>query len=592
MPDAIEVSVLEDRTLNYIIYGQRPDSAESSDELGVLAMSESLTKEDAAIWRRLVTLSPMLPDSGQPIAAAGVFKGPDQDFILGRAQVLNGQIDRPLRQAVLIPHDVFIELTSSIRPLFDLLTDPGLPALSENGLTAVPLPVPVAPPSPLDERAQLLDRLVQLTGGDRRDLLRLLGAALSDDQLLIRGAPPDFEQRLALMQGLMMLLPTPARRLLTFTTNVLDFQAARARIVFSDTAGDTTRHVANLASGELPADSVLEHPYVAYLVDLWQDNAGGFVPALAQMDADASRLMAGRSLLDGLTAVAERHHIEDRLRRGEPVEAAVLKQLLTSDTPPSGDIRLMAAQNLLDYTLAERDPESVEIVASMIDNESELSQLLREKLTDALQTEPDAVYFFIRTRLSQEVDPDWLPLLQAAAVIALEVAVSDTDDETLMSWLNLIAREPASYDLQNVLREGILAAEQRILHDHSMGNELLLFTAKRAPDLIDSLVDDEAFISTLQAPLGPALRDYEPQAVAETIEISRELALVLMARAAQHIAEDERAARVFTPGHIDYLWALHNHENLDDLPEDYQPYHIISTLVLDGIIRLSVEVVE
>ncbi len=583
---------MEDRTLNYIIYGQRPDSTESSDELGVLAMSESLTKEDAAIWRRLVTLSPMLPDSGQPIAAAGVFKGPEQDFILGRAQVLNGQLDRPLRQAILIPHDVFIQLTSSIRPLFDLLSDPGLPALSDNGLTAVPLPVPVAPPSPLDERAQLLDRLAQLAGGDQRDLLRLLGAALSDDQLLIRGAPPDFEQRLALMQGLMMLLPTPARRLLTFTTNVLDFQAARARVVFSDTAGDTTRHVANLASGELPADSVLEHPYVAYLVELWQENATGFVPALAEMDADASRLMAGRSLLDGLTAVAERHHIEDRLRRGEPVEAAVLKQLLTSDAPPSGDIRLMAAQNLLDYTLAERDPESVEIVASMIDNESDLSQLLREKLTDALQAEPDAVYFFIRTRLSQEVDPDWLPLLQAAAVIALEVAVSDTDDETLMSWLNLIAREPAGYDLQNVLREGILAAEQRILHDHSMGNELLLFTAKRAPDLIDSLVDDEAFISTLQPPLGPALRDYEPQAVAETIEISRELALVLMARAAQHIAEDERAARVFTPGHIDYLWALHNHENLDDLPEDYQPYHIISTLVLDGIIRLSVEVVE
>lgn len=579
--------------LNHIIYGPRPDTAEGSNDLGVLAMSASLTSEDAAIWRRLVTLSPLPQAVDLPATtAAGVFKGPDQDFILGRAQTLNGQVDQPLRQAILVPHDLFMQMTASIRPLFDLLRGADIALPAESGQAAAPLILPDAPPCSADERAAMLRSLAQMFGDDRRGLLRLLGAALSDEQLLIRGAALDFEQRLLLMQGLMLLLPGPARRLLTFSTNVLDFQAARARVVFSDTEGETTRHVADFGSGDMPADSVLEYPYLAYLAHLWQDDPDGFVPALEEMDAAAGRLMAGRSLLEGLAAVAERHRIEGLLRDGQPVEATVLKRLLTSEVPPDGDIRLMAAQSLLDYTLTERDAESVAIVAGMIDNESDLSQLLREKLTDALQAEPDAVYFFIRTRLSQEVDPHWLPLLQAAAVIALEIAVSDADDETLMSWLNLIAREPAGYDLQNVLREGILAAEQRILHDHSMGNDLLLFTAKRAPDLIDSLLDDDAFLNTLQPPVGPALRDYDPAAVAETVEISREMALILMARAAQHIGDDERAARVFTPGHIDYLWALHHHDHVDDLPQAYQPDHIIGTLVLDGIIRLSVEVVE
>ena len=56
-------------------------------------------------------------------------------------------------------------------------------------------------------------------GIDMPQALRLLGAALHERGLMIHDFPADTEARLALIRGLMALLPAHARPDLTFSTN-------------------------------------------------------------------------------------------------------------------------------------------------------------------------------------------------------------------------------------------------------------------------------------------------------------------------------------------------------------------------------------
>jgi hypothetical protein len=169
-------------------------------------------------------------------------------------------------------------------------------------------------------------------------------------------------------------------------------------------------------------------------------------------------------------------------------------------------------------------------------------------------------------------------LLHAAATVALQVAVMDGDNETIISWLNLIAREPAGYQLQEILTEGIITAQSRAHEDGELGAKLLIFVARRANQFIDDLLSDSLFIAQLDAPLGPAFREYDPDAVAEVFRQGREITLILLSQAAKAAPTNEAAAAVFTPEIVEVIWEFYQKGPFANLPDDFQPAAIIDQL--------------
>lgn len=245
-------------------------------------------------------------------------------------------------------------------------------------------------------------------------------------------------------------------------------------------------------------------------------------------------------------------------------------------------------EQLLHYALQERNTEAVLHLNTFMKDVPETAPIVMQQLTEWLKTEPDAVYFFVRTVLAQAFDETWLPLLHDAAQASLQIAVNQSESESIIEWLRLIAREPTSYQLNDILREGIRLAQIRAHQDGKLGNRLLSFTLKRACDLALPMVIDQSFVEALGAPIGTAITTFNADAIAQTIELGRDVGLLVLAHALRSAPTHPSAANVFTPDIITYLWQLSRDEDgIGYLLSDLRPSTLIHHLVDAGVAWLN-----
>ncbi|MBC7869964.1 MAG: hypothetical protein H7Y09_03935, partial [Chitinophagaceae bacterium] len=450
-----------------------------------------------------------------------------------------------------------------------------------------PLDIPPTPTWTADKRLLLFNKmLADPVYGDMTLILKLLGAALDERGLLIYGFSPDSEARLDLVQGLMMLLPASARLELTFSTNVVKFPTS-ARMIFTETNMLTDRWIVDFNADVALPDALLDSPYMRSLVSLWQGDIKAFTAELRSMDLMAANLMPGKSLQEGLAQVSERYLLDVQVLSDYTVAIEQIKGVIKGESPPAGALLGRYAERLLYHALQERDTEAAEMVAQAMDEDAELDQLLNQVLTSTLETEPDSVYLFIRTHLGQKMNERWLPRLQTAAVISLRVAIDDGDSETLISWMKLIAREPSAYHLGEVLNEGLLAAQKRTYEDGDLGHQLLMLASKRLPASLEMLLDDSALVAALPYPLGPALREHNPEAFTTSVALGREIALALMYQAIR-----DHVTNVITSTNIDFIWTLSTDGLVNNVPDYLQPAHTLVQLATEGASWLTPEAFE
>jgi hypothetical protein len=272
--------------------------------------------------------------------------------------------------------------------------------------------------------------------------------------------------------------------------------------------------------------------------------------------------------------VEDRQALDARVLAGDDISSEELKVALTGESPPEGDLLQRYAERLLQHALDQRDTEAAGVVAQLMDTYPELDETLRQRLAETLETQPDAVYAFMRARMNESADVHWMPRLREAAERSLQVAIRDGDIETILNWLSLIAREPATYGLGDVLHEAILSARERAHQDGELGRQLILFAAKRDPAALDILLDDEDLLAILPDNSGRLLREYEGDPLALLQKRGIEIFLVAMARAAR-----VAAGALFTPLTIAQVWAIYRDGMTAGLPLVWQPYTILSDLI-------------
>jgi hypothetical protein len=158
----------------------------------------------------------------------------------------------------------------------------------------------------------------------------------------------------------------------------------------------------------------------------------------------------------------------------------------------------------LQRALEERDPAAAAALARTIDEDAASAAVLLPLLDDALATQPDALYAFIRARLgaADGDDPaagEWLRRLREAAHAALDVAIQEGDADTLLDWLQLIAREPPHYGLYDVLHQGILHASGRACQEPKLAQGVLHLAIKRDPAGAQVMLDNDDLTACLSA---------------------------------------------------------------------------------------------
>ncbi len=530
-------------TLEHIIYG----TTDSSSEMSILAISDHLTPQDASLWRGITSLRPMDAPGFKASRAFGIFAGPGERFVIACAYLLD---KKPFYEYLVLPRDLLTTLAGNLAPLLALFDKPS-DAIQHTARIA-PVHLNSTDPWTAQQRRAQVEALLG-RGLEMPQALRLLGAALHERGLMIHDFPPDTDARMTIIKGLMALLPAQARPDLTFSTNRHEKTMTQARIVFAPGSAVTGRWIANWQTKAFGDDEVLASTYIKRLLALWKGDLNAFLNAIDQMGSVAGTLMNTRNLQNSLTVMAERHALDAQIIAGEEVPPEALKTVMR-DIPPEGDLQILYARRLLDQALDARDADAALIVARAMDQDPVLDRVIYADLERDLRSRPDAVYSFMRTRLGAGTDLDerWAERLKVAALTSLRVAILDGDAETTINWLRLVAREPASYGLGDVVHYGILAAQERARSEPDLAQALVLLAVKRDQAALDILLADDALLAAIPNELGSALRSGEgdPAWLLQTYGV--EVFLVALSRAL-----DAQCPDLFTAATMDQVWSLY-----------------------------------
>ncbi len=502
------------------------------------------------------SLAPLPGVSRQQTLSVGILPGPEDKDLLALAWL---ESKDELRHAFIwLPRSLLLNAAGNLLPLV---------AQAQQGDV-----LPAVPPWTQEARRDSLQALLQAQDGELASLLQLLAAALDPRRLLLESQGRNTRSRMALVQGLMALLPASARPLLGFASNVDEIGEGAPAIVFSDAAPKTSRW---RSGDEMALPSLPGGHYIALLAQWWVGDERQLLDAIDELGP----LPPCKELAAGLDQLAQQHVLGQRIQSGQDIPAAELKALLGSGQPVASDLLPVILQGLLREALDKRDSEAALLVAQQMDADPELDNRLGAALADALQQRPDAVYVFARAQLAASSDsPEcWQQRLQAAALCSLQIAVCEADAATVINWLRLIALEPTHYGLADILQEGLLAARARGRSDGELALQLLELSIRHAPAVLDELLADEGLLAALPDNVGLVLRDHAGDPLLTLQRRGPEFFLVAIARATQ-----ARVAGAISSAVLEQTWLLYRSEHSSALPASFQPQAIVDAWLQQG----------
>jgi len=458
-----------------------------------------------------------------------------------------------------IPYKAWPSLSVNLAELAELT--------SEHVFHRVPTPLTVKTTrwSQMLHTEETFEQTLALTGMTMEILISLLSAALQSRHLQIRSFAPNTSERLLLIQSLMLLLPAVQRAGLTFSTYSPNASIGGPSILFAENS-TTTRWLWH-AGGRF--DDVPDTLYTAYLKELWRStqDISAFTKALdtmpnlspAQPKTETAALVALLAPQAGMSAL--------------PASAENLLAAAIRDAVPQGEARAHYYERLLQIALDERHEAAGEFVAQAMEDDPMLDEALSPMLEHALETEPDAVYAFVRQHLNHQIDDRWLERLRTSAIRSLEIAIEDGDAGTLVNWLRLIAREPNRYRLGNVLHEGILAARSRLGDCDNLAVDLLALAVKRDVASVPILLQDDILMHALPPLYMAALRINDSTATEALAALSRELFLLSVSQSI------EKGTHSLTPNSMRMLWDFYITRNSFSIAPEYHPATLIAQLL-------------
>ena len=556
--------------LPQLLFGQLISDGLEADEPEVLASSSpELGLHEARAWQELVSLAPF--SAAAEDYAIGIFADPVQgEWLLARCHYHHADRQFLTLQFIPLPAALIEQARGGLLRLATLLTEP--PELGDFAHSSLePLEVPAKLLKAVPRQRTLAAcplKLPDPPGSALPTLLTWLHKALQPAGLVITSAPPDLKARLALLAALQALLPRSAPQL-TFSANSHQEPTAAEDICFYE-GEDRLSEAAHTVCNE-PLHEETLHPYPAHLLRCWQEGGEtALLVELKDLDLTASQSFGSGALDAELAHLAERQNLAYRIQSGQEADMERVKALLMADLPtPMRHLRLYLSA-LLHEELENHDSEEAALIARYMDAKPALDKQLNAELEGQLNEAPDAVYRFLRQRLSESTSPRWRKRLQRAAAAALRIATDEGDGTIIAAWLQLIAREPADYALGEQLHDGITAAISSAHEDGSLGVDLLAIAIHYAHEDLPALLGDAALLDALPHGLAAVLQagshdDHDLDYAA----LPRELAALALAHLTGEALALEPHPPVIGERGAVILWELATADHLRWLPPQY-----------------------
>jgi hypothetical protein len=488
-----------------------------SDTPGVIARTPDITPTQVNECLSLARLAPPSPSETAPEmpGALGLFRGETIDFILARSQ--RNDAGYPQLQCVLAPIAPLRALGGNALAL-RALGMAAMPSFATTNPNLAPFELRDPRPPTSDEQTDAMLNLLLYCEDKFQNVESILAALVQGWPLAIVNSPPSLEKRLQFTQGLLSLLPIPARIGITFATHVRDPLSSQVQIKFLSESATPPQHVAyDWGSGKF-LTPVPEDSYSHYIIAQLRLDPSLVIEQTEQLSRTAVwRAMRKENLGRALAWVSRRAAVDGAVREGQPADRETVAAILREDPTLSDDLRQVYARHLLAFALALNEPESADVIPTVCITNQNVAKTVVEQLLAAIENERAAIVYALverwLLRISEAVDLQWHNVLHAAAKQRLSDLFSQRDLPQTLEFMRRIQQAPPVLRFKEVVPDLVQLALSAARANPDLAREVFLMGIGALPagDLY-RLLNDEKFREQLPPEAQTALSYLEPEA--------------------------------------------------------------------------------
>ncbi len=436
--------------LEHFYYGQLFYQGKPQGELRLLASSPGVRTEHVDEAMSEARLPPM---NGAPTGSWALVRGKTIPFMLAQAQF--GSSGQAMRHITLMPVEVLRALGGNLRAMMKLIEDE-MPSYDRVGNT---IPASILPQAAVPSLAAQEDAMLALMTAtrDRMDTIEtLLAAIVRGVPLVILHAPTDMLERVSFIEGLLALLPPPARFGVTFATHTLPGTRVDAQIRFLNEGTPPAQSlVFDWETGKLNGTKV-EDEYSRYIKSQLRLDTNMVIQQTSAMTAVAGwRLKRGDTLSDALRYAAYRLKIDTAISSGQPIDASEAAKVLVEDPTLTDELRAAYIRHLLAFALVLDEIEHADVLAIVVRGQPDLERVIMKQMNDALAAgKAERVYRTLLRWLSNPIGfrgMYWNELAHRAAADYAEILARSSAVEALTAFLRHVQRYGSTIEAHLVI---------------------------------------------------------------------------------------------------------------------------------------------
>lgn len=466
--------------LEHFYYGQLFYQGKPQGELRLLASSPGVKNAHVEEATQQANIPAM---SGSPTGSWALVRGDLTPFLLVQSQL--GGNGQAMRHIVLMPVEVLRSLGGNLSALLKLI-ETQMPAYSQVG-TTIPL-LQLAQAGAPDPDAQETAMLALMTATRNRiDVIEpLLAAIIQGVQIIVKGAPADLEERIAFIEGLLVLLPPPARFGVTFATHTLPSTQVDAQIRFySDDPAPANTLVYHWKQARVEGN-VPEDQYSRFICSQLRLDTSLVIEQTTALTAVAAwRIKRGDSLAEGLKYAAWRVKIDSAIINNQPIEAGEAAKVLADDPTLSDMLRAAYVRHLLAFALVLDEIEHADKLAVVVRGQPILEQVILQQMNEALDAgKADRVYRTLARWLSNPMGFNgmyWVEMTQRAALGYAETLAKTNQVDTLNAFLRHVRRNSSNIETAPIIPQLIEVALPLAVQNPALAENVFVLAAGSLP---------------------------------------------------------------------------------------------------------------
>lgn len=503
--------------LQRFYFGLLKNSPQANKPL-VLARSAAITPAQISECLTLARLeAPAKAVSAEMPSAFALFRGQSIDYILSFAQINAAGL--PQLQYILLDAAVMAWVGGNFSPFMGL-------AHAEMPLFDSPrdnlAPFTLANPQPADADTQsdwMLDLLLYCQD-NARAVEGILTALIQGQNIAILNAPPSLETRLRFIQGLVSLLPIPARVVLTFATHVVKAENSAAQIKFMTNATPPEGHVIyDWESAELTPKNYDRHDYARFMISQLQLDPSQVIEQAENLARTASwRAIRKENLSSALHWVSRRAKIDSTIRARQPADRDTVASVLRQDPTLTDELRVLYSTHLLSFSLALREWKSADMLPAIAAGHRDVAEAIFNELRERSQDEsPLQVYDLIEHWLLNVPEAKTLPWQQTlfnAALAHLQNLAQQRNHDEIATFIYRLCNTDKILQLDKVAAR-ILLLIRPLMHQSPQVAQaaLVLASDHLAAGSLQEFIGDIELVKQLPRAQQKAMALLQPEVV-------------------------------------------------------------------------------